>query len=838
MLNVSILFQSRTASISAAATSTSSEYCPPDQVFLSSIDIRALRCRVGSFIAIQLPDEGGHSRSLLCRVWPSQKMLGNGRATLNRMWWPNFPTNQNARSATLVRDVGQFCMIKCTVATLVVHGNGDGGNSPWESAAKSPIFASYVISCVEHVPLESGIVLGFTWKGHACLVTLRELLGPAGEQEVGEGCAGTRLRRYLIDFSTSISFVQEGDDQCESGISSKGASEAAGEGKKFANLFSFAGYGSQYDAALHLTRLGLLLGAGGQRLAQLGSTASATSTAVSNEGRRSASSLLTMQLFKPPRGLLIHGPPGTGKSTLIKTLVRSLGCASIEISYLILQHKFVGEAEMELQRVFQYASTHAPCCVLMDDADLLCKSRSDSQTSHLQRRIVSCLLSLLDGIKGDSGTGVFVIAATTHPNSIDAAFRRPGRFDKEIEIGVPNAAEREAILTALVEDSKQLLLQMQGEAAGTSASSSAVRIEITPHGIGKVASQAHGMVGADLLQVLKEAQLVALYKKPSLTTTLAADSVACLTESLHDLSLSHSDPSGVNVITVTDDDLLQALPRVPPSALREIVVEIPTVYWSDIGGMDSVKQSLREVVEWPLLYPQLFASFAVHPPRGVLLYGPPGCSKTLMAKALATEGGMNFLTVRGPELLSKWLGESEKAVQTLFRRARAAAPSVVFFDEIDALAGKRGGSSAGVNDRVLAQLLSELDGIQSSKDSQRVIVVAATNRPDMLDAALIRPGRIDRKVYVPPPDKLSREQIFRLELRKVPTASDINLSFLTELSDGFSGAEVVAVCTEAAMLAMDEGRDDISQDLLEKVAKSITPQITANMLQFYAQLKF
>lgn len=323
------------------------------------------------------------------------------------------------------------------------------------------------------------------------------------------------------------------------------------------------------------------------------------------------------------------------------------------------------------------------------------------------------------------------------------------------------------------------------------------------------------MVGSDLLLVCKEAFSISLQR-----------------QSNGFFSVPH------NSISITENDLYQALTRVSPSGIREVSVEVPEVRWNDIGGMNSVKQSIREVVEWPLQYPELFQSMGVQPPRGVLLYGPPGCSKTLMAKALATESGLNFLTVRGPELLSKWLGDSEKAVQKLFHRARSCAPSLIFFDEIDAFATKRGDASSGVNDRVLAQLLTEIDGggggvYQSSK---RVVVVAATNRPDMLDPALLRPGRIDRKIYVPPPDELSRQQIFENNLRKMPHEDDIDVLHLVKMSHGYSGAEVVSACMEAAILAINERSEKVGSHHFHTAMTNIKPQITQTMLDYYLRM--
>lgn len=465
--------------------------------------------------------------------------------------------------------------------------------------------------------------------------------------------------------------------------------------------------------------------------------------------------------------------------------------------------RLVGETESRLRRAFREARARAPTVMVLDEVEALCPRR-EAASSDLDRRMVATLLALLDGFQGLDR--VVVLAATSRPQALDPALRRPGRLDRELEVGVPGEAARGEILRVLL--------------AGTGLESEAAADRV----LQRVASRAHGFVGADLLLVCKEAAMLAVRRGME-----AAGGGA---------GRDSGDP-----VRMTGEDLAAALALVRPSALREVAVEVPRVQWGDIGGMDRVKQSLRECVEWPLTRPEAFVRMGIAPPKGVLLYGPPGCSKTLMARALATESGMNFLAVKGPELLSKWLGESEKALQGLFKKARAAAPTVVFFDEVDALAGRRGdGEDCKASERVLSQLLTELDGVQPLR---RVVVVAATNRPDLLDPALLRPGRIDRRVYVPPPDLASRLEILKIALRGVPTESPegeasegagVDLEELARRTEGFSGAEVVALSREAALCAVEE--DPVHARLLrgrhfEQALAGWQRQIAPRMLEYY-----
>ncbi|OQR94990.1 ATPase AFG2 protein [Achlya hypogyna] len=484
----------------------------------------------------------------------------------------------------------------------------------------------------------------------------------------------------------------------------------------------------------------------------------------------------------PPKGVLLFGPPGTGKTMIARAVAAAASAKVFTINGPELVSKFVGESEANVRAVFRAAAAQSPALVFIDEIDALCPKR-DATVGDMERRVVATLLTCMDGL--DAAPGVVVLAATNRPNALDPALRRPGRLDREIEIPIPSAADRLRIL--------QKTLRPMPHAVGDTE-------------LEAIAGQAHGYVGADLSALCKEAALLALRR-----------------------SLAH--------VQVTAGDLRVAMSKIRPSALREITLDVPRVLWSEIGGQGGIKQQLKEAVEWPLTHPEAFVRMGIRPPKGILLYGPPGCSKTLTAKALATEGGMNFIAIKGPELFSKWVGESEKAIQAIFAKARAAAPSVVFFDEIDAVAGARSGSSSsGVGDRVLSQLLNELDGIEPLK---KVIIVAATNRPDLLDAALMRPGRIDRVLYVGPPDAAARQEILGIHTRKMPLAPDVDLAALALATDRFSGAELAAFCREAALAAIQEDTSTtaVAARHFAAAQKMITPQIDDRMLTFFQQYR-
>ncbi len=488
---------------------------------------------------------------------------------------------------------------------------------------------------------------------------------------------------------------------------------------------------------------------------------------------------------RPPKGVLLFGPAGTGKTMVARAVAAETKAHFIAVNSPEIVGRFVGESEAALRGVFRNAEQNAPSIIFFDEIDAICPRR-DSSASAFSKRLVACLLSLMDGV--GSSDRVAVIAATNRPNALDPALRRPGRFDREVEIGIPNESGRLDILSKLL---------------------GRVPHSLTPDNVAAWAGDTHGYVGADLRALCQEASFSALRRAGQ-----RGDA------------------------RIGQPDFEAAFARVQPSAMREVYVDVPKVTWTDVGGQWEVKQRLKEAVEWPLRHPEAFRRLGVRPPKGILLYGPPGCSKTLMAKALANESKRNFIAVKGPELLNMWVGESEKAVRDVFAKARAASPSIVFFDEIDSLAVRRGAGAGGAraHDRVLGQLLSELDGVEGLKD---VVVVAATNRPDLLDPAILRPGRIDRVLYVAPPDTKSRQSIFRLQLAKMAHAPQVDPVVLADRSKGFSGAEVCAVCQRAAASALKENirAERVEMHHFEAVLKAFKPAITAEVLQWYRRFE-
>ncbi|PVF98496.1 AAA-domain-containing protein [Serendipita vermifera] len=498
--------------------------------------------------------------------------------------------------------------------------------------------------------------------------------------------------------------------------------------------------------------------------------------------------------LKPPKGLLLHGPPGTGKTHLARAIAQSTNSNFIVVNGPELGSAYHGESEKRLREVFENAEKSAPCIVVLDEVDAMCPRRDDGgDGGEVAKRVVATLLTILDGMETQEESNqpkgrVVVVATTNRPNAIDPALRRPGRFDKEVEIGIPDASARLDILQVLLKKTPH---------------------EVTPEQLQTIASQTHGYVGADLAGLVREAGTIAIKR------ILATDSSAN--------SSPDSSPS------ILFSDFTHALPFTSPSALRSLVLETPRVPWSSIGGMSAIRAKLVEAIEWPLLYPETLARLGVKPTKGVLLYGPPGCSKTLTAKALATESGINFLAVRGGEVLNKFVGESERAVREIFSKARAGAPCIVFFDEIDALGTARGEDGrTGAHEGVLTSMLNEMDGIQ---DLHGVIVVAATNRPDVMDSALMRPGRLDKILYVGPPDLAGREEIFRIRTREMTIAPGVDFQELAVMTERCSGAELAAVCQEAAMIAM---REDVHAPFVskehfltaaQKARRGITPAV-------------
>ncbi len=483
----------------------------------------------------------------------------------------------------------------------------------------------------------------------------------------------------------------------------------------------------------------------------------------------------------PPKGVLLYGPPGTGKTLIAKAVANEVNAHFISISGPEIMSKYYGESEQRLREIFEEAKENAPSIIFIDEIDSIAPKREEV-TGEVERRVVAQLLALMDGLEARGE--VIVIAATNRPDAVDPALRRPGRFDREIEIGVPDRDGRKEILE----------IHTRGMPLAEDVD------------LDELAELTVGFVGADLEALCKEAAMHALRSR--------------MEKGDIDIEAEEIPEEVLENLKVTREDFLEALKNIEPSAMREVLVEVPNVRWEDVGGLEHAKQELMEAVEWPLKYPEVFSAVNIKPPKGILLYGPPGTGKTLLAKAVANESNANFISVKGPELLSKWVGESEKHVREMFRKARQVAPCVLFFDEIDSLAPRRGGSAdSHVTERVVSQLLTELDGMEELKD---VVVIAATNRPDMIDPALLRPGRIERHIYIPPPDKEARKEIFRIHLRGKPLAEDVSIDELAEKTEGYTGADIEAVCREAGMLAIREAiKPGMSKEEAKEVAKSL-----------------
>jgi transitional endoplasmic reticulum ATPase len=466
--------------------------------------------------------------------------------------------------------------------------------------------------------------------------------------------------------------------------------------------------------------------------------------------------------IEAPKGVLLHGPPGTGKTLLAKAVANETNANFYSISGPEIMSKFYGESEERLREVFKEAEENAPSIIFIDEIDSIAPKREEV-SGDVEKRVVSQLLTLMDGIQ--SRGKLVVIGATNRPNAIDPALRRPGRFDREIDIGIPDEQGRLDIL----------LIHSRGMP---------LTEDVNLESIAKVT---HGFVGADLEALSKEAAMRSLRRiLPEINLEQPKIPVEIL-----------------NKIKITKQDFDEALRDVQPSAMREVLVQRPNVGWEDIGGLQQVKEELAEAIEWPLKHANLFAEANVEPPKGILLYGPPGTGKTMIAKAVAATSEANFISIKGPELISKWVGESEKGVREVFRKARQAAPCVIFFDELDAIAPRRGGSEGDshVTERVISQMLTELDGLE---DLKGVVVIGATNRPDIIDEALLRPGRFDRILEVPAPDKEARKHIFQIHTKKKPLESEVNLDKLVEMTEGMTGADIAALVNAAAMTAIKE----------------------------------
>lgn len=498
----------------------------------------------------------------------------------------------------------------------------------------------------------------------------------------------------------------------------------------------------------------------------------------------------------PPKGVLLHGPPGTGKTMIAKAVASEVNAHFKSINGPEIISKYYGESEKQLREVFVEASENSPAIIFIDEIDSICPKREDV-SGEVERRVVAQMLSLMDGMQGRSN--VVVIGATNRQDAIDPALRRPGRFDREIEIGVPDREGRQEIMEI---HTRQMPIS-------------------DDFNMEWILENTYGFVGADLAALVRESAMKALRRYlPEI-----------------DLEEEEIPPEVLEKMEVKMDDFREAIRDVEPSALREIYVEVPKVTWGEVGGLEEVKDRLKESVEWPLSFPERFEHFGIKPPRGIVLFGAPGTGKTLLAKAIANEAQANFISIKGPEMVSKWVGESEKAVREIFKKAKQSAPSIIFLDEFESIAGVRSSNSmtggSDVSNRVVNQLLASMDGVESLDG---VIVVAATNRPEMIDPALMRSGRFERVLHVPPPDALARQAILDIHTEGMPL-SKFSLKDVLSRMDGFTGADIEAVCREAALIAMRANKKKVTKAHFEEAIERVRPTVTPEMLEYYSKME-
>jgi len=500
---------------------------------------------------------------------------------------------------------------------------------------------------------------------------------------------------------------------------------------------------------------------------------------------------------QPPKGVLLHGPPGTGKTLLAKAVAAETEANFVLLNGPEIMSKFYGESEKKIRDIFEEAEKNAPSIIFIDEIDAIAPKREEVN-GEVERRVVSQLLTMMDGLKARGK--VIVIGATNRPNAIDPALRRPGRFDREIEISVPG---KEGRLSVLKIHTRGMPLTKE------------VNLET-------LASITHGFVGADLESLSKEAAMNVLRKLLPKMKLEGEEQIP---------------PELLEKLVVKQQDFLDALKVVRPSAMREVLVETPNVDWESVGGLDSIKRDLKEAVEWPLKYPDSFKRMGIRPSRGILLYGPPGTGKTLLAKAVAKESEANFIQIKGPSLLSMWVGKSEEGVRKIFERARQVAPCVIFFDEMDSIASRRGmDQGAKVTERVLNQLLAEMDGLEELND---ILIIGATNRPDMLDSALLRPGRFDKILLVNAPEEKGRKMILGIHTKKMPLAKDVDLTEIAKKTEGYTGADLEALTREAAMLTLRESLEakSVTKKHFEKAMESTKPSVNKQTIETYKKLE-